>query len=354
MELLQSETPGLEAKVAFLLEPTSYPEPTLRVEAVETHMSWVFLLDRIVYKLKKPARTPFLDYSTIDLRKHFCEEEVRLNRRLAPHVYLGTVPITLERDQTMALAGSGPAIDWLVKMHRLPADHMLDYAIEHGTFTHEDIEQLAGLLMDFYRDATRVSLSPSEYRARLETDVIANRDGLRKDADQILARNTVDRAHAAQLSFLREAGRLFDQRASGGHIVEGHGDLRPEHILLGPTPQIIDRLEFNADFRTLDPVDELAYFSIECERLGAPAIGMAFFDRYRHDCADDADQQLFDFYRCYRACLRSKLAIWHLREPTIRQPGRWPGLARRYLELAAVYADRLAQPTPSDSTEGRC
>ena len=121
---------SLDAKVHFLLQPESYPEPTLKVEAVETHMSCVFLTDQFAYKLKKPVKTSFLDYSTVELRRHFCEEEIRLNKRLAPTVYLSTVAIT-RRDGEMVVGGDGPAIDWLVKMRRLPRDRMLDQAIRN-------------------------------------------------------------------------------------------------------------------------------------------------------------------------------------------------------------------------------
>ncbi|MGZ3510507.1 MAG: hypothetical protein ACXVAC_19305, partial [Vulcanimicrobiaceae bacterium] len=319
------ELTDLDAKVTFLLEPASYPEPTRAVEAVETHMSWVFLTDRFAYKLKKPVRLPYLDFSTVDLRKHYCEEEIRLNARLAPRVYICTLPITLEANQVMTIGGSGLAIDWLVKMHRLPADRMLDHAIEHGTVAAEDIERLAFLLSGFYRKAPRVALSGATYRRRLEADVTANLEDLRK-AKNIVARHRVERIHTAQAAFLQRCWKHFEQRVNEGRIVEAHGDLRPEHVLLGPDPQIIDCLEFNTAFRTLDAADELAFFAMECEMLGAPAVGTMVFDRYCGDNDDAAAKGLFDFYKCYRACLRSKLAMWHLREPRVRNPERWPKL----------------------------
>ncbi|MGZ3505397.1 MAG: hypothetical protein ACXWNJ_15870 [Vulcanimicrobiaceae bacterium] len=336
------ELTDLDAIVTFLLQPISYPEPTRAVEAVETHMSWVFLTDRFAYKLKKPVRLPYLDFSTVDLRKHYCEEEIRLNVRLAPRVYICTLPITLGANRVMTVGGSGFAIDWLVKMHRLPADRMLDRAIERGTFTADEIERLACLLSAFYREAPHFALRASMYRRRLEADVTANLEDLRK-AEKIVARHRVERIHTAQIAFLHRRGKLFEQRVNERHIVEAHGDLRPEHVLLGPDPQIIDCLEFNAEFRTLDAADELAFFAMECEMLGAPAVGTTVFDRYRRDNDDAAAAGLLEFYKCYRACLRSKLAIWHLEEPNVRHPERWPELARRYLDLADIYSRRLAE-----------
>jgi aminoglycoside phosphotransferase family enzyme len=112
-------------------------------------------------------------------------------------------------------------------------------------------------------------------------------------------------------------------------------------VLLDPEPQIIDCLEFKFEFRRLDPVDELAFLAVECEMLGAPDVGTTVLDRYRRSTGDDPPPRLVDFYKCYRACLRSKISAWHLLEPKPRDPGRWPVLAKRYLELADRYSERL-------------
>jgi aminoglycoside phosphotransferase family enzyme len=148
--------------------------------------------------------------------------------------------------------------------------------------------------------------------------------------------------------FLLYRLELLDPRVEGGRIIEAHGDLRPEHVFLDANPQIIDCLEFNVDFRTLDPVDELAFFAIECEALDAPNIGAIVFARYLTETADDPSPQLVAFYKCYRAALRSKLSIWHLWEPHVRDPARWPRQARRYLDLAGTYAERLSSACQVD------
>src|SRR5262249_4067578 len=125
--------PTVEQKIAFLSRPEAYPEPTRRVEMKETHMSWVFLTDTKAWKLKKPVRYDFLDFSTREARRRDCEEELRLNRRLAPDVYYGIAPLTIDPQGGMRLAGAGETIDWLVRMRRLPADRMLDWAIANQT-----------------------------------------------------------------------------------------------------------------------------------------------------------------------------------------------------------------------------
>lgn len=332
---------GLDPKVAFLRRPNSYPESTRRVDAVETHMSWVFLTDAFVYKLKKPVRTPFLDFSTLTLRRQFCEEEVRLNRRLAPHVYLGTIAL-VEGPSGLSLGGDGTVVDWLVKMVRLPAERSLVHAIRSGTVDPRDIALLAARLADFYRTAPSAGVSAPEYRRRLERNVLETHAAL-KEARDIVRLEQVDRIHDVQLGFLHGAASPLGPRALERRIVEAHGDLRPEHVFLGPEPQIIDCLEFNREFRCLDPADELCFLAVECEMLGAPTVGARILEHYCAASGDRPPVRLLDFYKCCRACLRAKLSFWHLREPGIREPERWPRQTRAYLELAGVYADRLRE-----------
>lgn len=337
--MLDSE---LAVKIEFLLQPASYLEPTRGVNAIETHMSWVFLTDLYAYKLKKPIRLAFLDFSTLERRKHYCDEEIRLNRRLAPAVYIGTVPITVGATGKMSLGGAGSAVDWLVKMHRLPASRMLDQAIRAETVSSEDIDELARRLAAFYRTAPPLAMMAADYRRRFESWVAENLDELRH-CEPIVPAVTVERVHSIQLGMLRGMPGVFENRVANHRIVEAHGDLRPEHVCLGPEPEVIDCLEFNREFRLLDPVDELAFFALECEMLGAPEIGDRVLDRYRRDADDHPPPSLLNFYKSYRACVRAKIAVWHVREPDGRDASKWPVLAERYLALADGYAQRLAQ-----------
>jgi aminoglycoside phosphotransferase family enzyme len=134
---------------------------------------------------------------------------------------------------------------------------------------------------------------------------------------------------------------VFDARVRARRIIEAHGDLRPEHICLTDPPVIIDCLEFNRNLRLLDPVDELSFLGLECERLGAPLVGATMLDLYREATGDAPAEELIAFYKSYRACLRAKIAAWHLRDSEIREPEKWPALARTYLELANAHAAGL-------------
>lgn len=325
----------LAAKVDFLRRPESYTPRPSRVETVETHMAWVFLTDRYAWKMKKPVRYEFLDFSTLPARRGDCEEEVRLNRRLAHNVYFGVVPLNVDPQGTLQLDGEGEPVEWLVKMRRLPSERMLDRLIERGAVNEADVRKAAALLSGFYEHAAPAQLGTTEYRDRLAREIRANRDELLLPKYGLPA-DQVESLTAAQLELLDHEPALFDQRVEAERVVEAHGDLRPEHICLEEEPVIIDCLEFNRDLRLLDTVSELSFLSLECDRLSAPFVGEWVFDTYRSSTRDDPPPPLLDFYRRYHAATRAKIAVWHLQDSDIREPRKWTAKARRYLELAST------------------
>jgi aminoglycoside phosphotransferase family enzyme len=341
----------LEAKLAFLGRPDAYPEATSRVQAVETHMSWVFLTDAHAYKLKKPVRYAYLDFSTPEARRLDCEREVRLNRRLAAEVYLGVMPLLLDAAGRLHLGGEGETVDWLVQMRRLPADRMLDHLLRGGTVTQAEIARLARLLARFYAASPAETGAPAGYRQTLAARI---EDNLRELASPEfgLDPELPERIARFQLAFLRGHADWFDRRVSEGRIVEGHGDLRPEHVCLLAEPVVIDCLEFNREFRILDPADELGYLALECERQHAPQVGRWLLDGYGEASGDVPPDALIHFYQSCRALLRAKLALWHLRDDGRHPPGTWRAAAGEYLELAQRHADALSAAGRVGSGEG--
>jgi aminoglycoside phosphotransferase family enzyme len=300
-------------------------------------MSWVFLTDTQAWKLKKPVRYDFLDFSTLEARRRDCEEELRLNRRLAADVYYGAVPLTVDSLGDMCLAGAGETIDWLVKMRRLPADLMLDQAIANQAVSAADARKIGALLAGFYMRSLPIEMTASEYRKRLADDICANQREL-ENPTYALPTDLVESITRAQLEFLEQERELLDRRAQNGKIIEAHGDLRPEHICLEREPVIIDCLEFNQDFRILDTASELAFLALECERLGAPQVGDWILETYSDETGDRPPAQLLAFYKNYHACLRAKIAIWHLKDHGINDTAKWTGRARHYLNLASCGA----------------
>ncbi|NIP60872.1 MAG: hypothetical protein GWM92_20665 [Gemmatimonadetes bacterium] len=327
---------GLEEKVAALRRPETYPHRPLEVEAVETHMAWVFLAGTEAYKLKKPVRYDFLDFSTLEDRRRDCRDEVRLNRRLAPDVYRGVRALrrTPEGDLVLDGEGEGRVVEWLVHMRRLPRERMLDARIRGEGVSNEEVEKVVKRLVRFYRTVPRIPREADEYRESFRREVRECRRELERAPADLSPHRPAGLA-SELLDFLVEGGSLLDGRIREDRIVEGHGDLRPEHICLEPEPVIIDCLEFNFEFRVIDPADELSFLSVECARLGDEELGDAFLHGYRRLSGDAPSSELLAFYKAFRAFLRAKIAIWHTRDDAIRDHhGKWIERTRTYLELA--------------------
>ncbi len=331
--------PSLSDKVAYLLRGDTYAPPVAEVTRHETHMSQVFLAGDRAYKLKKPVRFPYLDFSTLARREAACRAELRLNRRLAADTYLGVIPL-VQTARGLALGGAGATVDWLVVMKRLDASHMLDRVIAEGRLQTWQLDRLAAVLVGFYRRASAVLISPAVHAAQLWQSLAYNRRVL-LDPRFALPAGSIRYVDTMQRRFLTERRALLDARVRTRRIIDGHGDLRPEHICLGDPVRIIDCLEFNARLRMVDPFDEIAFLCVECERLGARWAGEYLRRRIMHALNDGHTEELFVFYRCYRATLRARLAIAHLFEPHPRTPEKWEPLALTYLRLAAADAVRI-------------
>ena len=245
----------------------------------------------------------------------------------------------------LRIGATGTVVEWLVMMRRLPdgwmLDHLLARAMAQG-LPQPDLRPVAAQLAAFYRGLRPAVTDTERYLRRLRRDID---DCERKLREPELAAFIEDaRPLCARLrSFLRERTGLFAARVEAGRIVEGHGDLRPEHICMETPPAIIDCLEFSAELRTLDVADELGFLGLECERLGAPRLGRLLFDVYGELSGDTPDAALIDYYQAFRACIRAGLAIWHLKETRYRDSPKWALRSRHYLRLAAEHLDRCAK-----------
>lgn len=329
---------GVDAKVAFLSSPGAFPGWPGVAGARETHMSWVFIAGAAVYKLKKPVRLPYLDFSTLARRKAACEAEYRLNQLLAPGVYRGVVPL-VRTPAGLRVGGSGEVLDWLVEMRRLDERSTLEARLLSQGVSAAEIDALAARLIGFYRCAPRPLRSDaqlSRWRAQMAYD-----GRVLLDPALGMPAGAVRRALAVQARFIRRRADLLAQRARTGKIVDTHGDLRPEHIWIGGPIRIIDRLEFSAELRRVDWLEELAFLELETEMLRAPQVGARLRRRVVAGLHDHPPEALRLFYATTRALLRARLSIAHLLEPNPRTPEKWPRQARGYIAIALREALRL-------------
>ena len=332
-----------ESLVRWLARPEAYPHRPDRVEQIQTHISQVFLAGSHVYKLKKPVKFDFLDFSTRAAREQACREEVRLNRRLAPDAYLGVLPVVRGADGSFRWGGEGEVVDWLVEMRRLPTELTLESLHHRGELQPADIDRLAGTLVRFYRSLPPLTVTPQSYIAQCTAHVRGNFRELLA-VKHHLPRGMVERVHGFQLQLLLLRSALFAERAGAGRIVEGHGDLRPEHICLSDPIAIFDCIEFSPDFRQLDVADELAFLAEECDCLGADWVGPQLLRAYQDQSGDRPPAVLLDFYKSYRACVRAKVAA--LRADQLEGPAHEAAAyeARQHLTLADRYATPWIRP----------
>jgi len=337
---VEAEEKTLAEKLSALRDPATYNHAAHEVHALGTHYAWIFFAGAFAYKLKKPMHVERMDNRSLAARRHACYAELQLNRRLAPHVYLDVVPLLVSSSGTLSLHGAGEPAEWLVKMRRLSNSEFLDKRIRGQRLDLHDVHNVGELLAEFYRSRPASHLGEQAYFARLHSQVAANHLDMLSPELDLPVELVHDVAHRQQ-SFLTRHASLIAERAAQQKIVEGHGDLRPEHIHLGPPTCVIDCLEFDRDLRLHDPLEELAYLLIECEMLDATLVGREILEIYATQNETGLNELLLKFYCSHRASNRAKLVAWHLRDPSCRTQSDWRTLAERYLLLAHHHLDGL-------------
>ncbi len=336
-----SDTPTTAASfddvLAFLRSPSSYPGAPDSVDAIETHGSVAFLAGDDVYKLKKPVDFGFLDYSTRANRKRMCELEVELNRRLAPDVYRGVIPVVARAGQ-LWLGGEGEVVDYLVHMRRLPAKATLLARIVDNTAAGDDIDAIARTIGAFHRNARRgASISQWGMPDAIRRNIDENFEQTETYIDQTIPDRTYAAIKDYARAFLDPHGNLFRQRVDDGLTVEGHGDIRAEHVYLLDQVTIIDCIEFSERLRCGDVAADIGFLAMDIDALNRPDLSDRLIATYEQSSGYDVAPVL-DFYRCYRAYVRGKVASFRLPDGGVEATRE----ARRYFHLARRYttADR--------------
>jgi hypothetical protein len=337
--------------IQFLCERASYPHATDTFDIRETHISRVFLAGPYAYKLKKKVSLGFVDYSSLELRRRYCEEEIRINRRLAPDVYLDVVPV-LEHEGRLgfptATGGHGRPVEFLVRMRRLPPEVMLDALLAAGKARAEHIDRLVALLVPFYRAARRAAPgdgfgTPAAIRRTLEE----NFELARPFVGVLLPEAHWHAIRSGHLSFLGLNERLFEERLRGGFVRDGHGDLRAEHVGYAPECLVMDAIEFNERLRVIDVAADLAFLYMDLEFLGAPRLAERLIGRYAEVSGDAGIRSgLLEFYASYRAFVRGKVDGIKLGQSgaDAGERKRLEERGRRYFELARFHTLNFHRP----------
>jgi len=320
--------------IEALSVPAAYPHPAEAIEVRQTHISVVFLAGEFAYKVKKPLDLEFLDYSTSGRRRHFCEEEVRLNRRLAPKVYLGVVPVT-GTDGGVLVEGPGEAVEWAVKMVRLPEEATLRARLERDEPGEETFEALARRIASFHRDAEAgPAIAEAARFGMVARNAVENFAQARPDVGRTLSGAVFGRLTTLTDAALAELRPLIEDRAERGVPRDAHGDLRLEHVYLFPdrTPPadlaIVDCIEFDERYRHADPIADAAFLSMDLKSRGRSDLAGTFAEAYIRASGDSEGRALWPFYAAYRAAVRGKVEGLKLDELEIPEAERAEALQR--------------------------
>ncbi len=326
--------------IQALLRPEAYPHPVDEIKLVQTHISYVLLAGEYVYKVKKPVDFGFLNFTTLEKRKHFCEQELALNRRLCPSLYLDVVPIT-EQDGSFALSGSGNADEYAVKMSRMPEERMMGNAIADNALNEATLDKIIDILVPFYEKAdgsdaikefgTAKAVGVNVLENFEQTEGFVGCDAL--SAEQFATISTY-----AKDFLTKEA--LFNGRIEAGRVRDCHGDLYSANICLADEVFIFDCIEFNERFRYCDVASDVAFLAMDLDYHGLSELSDYFINTFCAKAGDEGLKQMLNFYKCYRAYVRGKIGLFTAHAPEVDEATKESCLAqaKKYFLLAERYA----------------
>ena len=280
-----------------------------QLELIETHISWVFLGEQFAFKIKKPIKYSFLDFSTMEKRKYYCEREIELNKRLSDDIYLDVLPVKEASGRFVIGNEEGETIDHAVRMRRLDRSLQMDNLLLNNKVTRHHIQQLARKIASFHDTASVIHTKDFDSFPREFNDLKNEKEFL----SGYLAFSTtmiIDRAIAASDGFIEETRDLLEDRLKRGFFRDCHGDLHSRNIFLLPDPQPFDCIEFNDDFRAIDVLNEVAFLCMDLDAFGRQDLSELFLNYYSsfsHIMNTSRDYRLFIYYKMYRANVRAKV-----------------------------------------------
>ncbi len=332
--------------VNFLLQPDAYAPVPEDVKLVQTHISYVLITGDLVYKFKKPVDFGFLDFTTLDKRLHYCRQELILNQRLCPSIYLGLVALEKLDDSfnlsDLEHADVDKAVEFGVKMKRMPEERMMANIIRDEGLAPEMIDAICDVLVPFYAKADggpkiqefgkpeAVSVNIFENFSQTESFI----------GSQPLGKSQFDRIKGFSGKFLQQED-LFEERIGAGRIRDCHGDLYSANICLADKVYIFDCIEFNERFRYCDVASDIAFLAMDLDFHGLPDLSASFVDRFIKQSEDKTLEKVLNFYKCYRAYVRGKINLFTANAPEVDMPTKQQclAMAEKYFQLAESYAE---------------
>jgi len=329
-----------------LKNPSLYGSNVKSVDILQTHISFVALTGKYAYKIKKPVNFGFLDFSTLDKRKYFCEEELRLNRRLCPDIYLDVVPIT-EKNNNLQIGSNGKIIDYAVKMVEFPQEKIMTKLLEQEKINEEVIKKICKILNEFYKNS-ECSKDIDRYGTIdfIKKNTDENFEQTKSVIDITISRKIFENIKSNTNKFLEEKKDLFEKRIKQGHILDCHGDLHSGNIVVSDDNIFIfDCIEFNKRFRYSDVASDIGFLAMDLDYLGFPYLSSYLIEHYIEKSKDFGILDILNFYKCYRAYVRGKVIGFRLDEPNIdkKEKQKIKYIAKKYFDLAYYYSELFSK-----------
>jgi aminoglycoside phosphotransferase family enzyme len=296
-------------QINSLLSKGIFPETTGKRELIETHISWVIVCDQFVYKIKRPVHYSFLDFSTLEMRKHFCEREIELNKRLTDNIYLDVQPVSEWQGSLFIGATDGAIIDYAVRMLKLDREKQMNILLSQNKVTAMDMKNLAEKIAFFHKKTNIIYKKDFLDVQEKFNDLEAEREFLAVQLSKDCS-NIIDRAIKTSDTFIEKNKKLLAARLSAGFFRDCHGDLHSRNIFLLPAPEPFDCIEFNDDFRQIDVLNEVAFLCMDLDAFDREDLSAVFVDYYNHlfpAMTTSQDRGLFIYYKSYRANIRAKV-----------------------------------------------
>jgi len=326
------------------MKPEAYDEEPGQIELTQTHISFVFLTRNFVYKVKKAVNLGFLDFTTLEKRRFFCEKELELNRRLCGDMYLEVVPINRSRSKIIKIKGKGETIEYAVKMKRMPQEKMMNRLLEENKVDARLIDRIAKIIAEFHSKAeTNRRISEFGSLAIIETNWKENFEQTREFVGKTISMDVFKLIREKIEDFMKHNVSFFKKRMVEGRVRDCHGDMHSGNIFVTDRIYIFDAIEFNERFRYSDVASDVAFLAMDLDFKERTDLSNFFVERYVKYSGDQELTKLLPFYKCYRAYVRGKVTSFKLKDPSVSNEEKNAAMkeAKAYYKLATTYAKIL-------------
>jgi aminoglycoside phosphotransferase family enzyme len=325
--------------VDALMKPGAYDEDAGSIELVQTHISFVFLTRNFVYKVKKAVNLGFLDFTTLEKRRFFCEKELELNRRLCRDMYLEVVPIN--KADVVKIKGEGKTVEYAVKMKRMPQEKMMSKLLEENKVDDRLVNKIAEIIAEFHlRAETSKRISGFGSLEVVESNWRENFEQTEEYVGKTIPAEDFKLICERVENFMKRNVVLFEKRVTEGYVRDCHGDIHSGNIFVTNGIYIFDAIEFNDRFRYSDVAADMSFLVMDLDFRGRHDLSNFFTEKYMKYSGDQELTKLLPFYKCYRAYVRGKVVGFKLKDPNVSSEGKSMAKeeAKAYFKLATSYA----------------